>query len=368
MFSNTYRLRLMPPVVSTQPMLFARRKIRITSTGRDWTNKRDREPMALYQGKWIKLGQKGGGPGARSSHAVAVVGQKAYVFGGEFAPRVPVDNQLHVYDLKDHTWSIAEVSGDVPPPRVGVTMAALRGIIYVFGGRDADHKELNELYSFDTSTNQWALLSSGPDGPPNRSYHSTAADERRVYVFGGCGVSGRLNDLWAYDVDDQKWIRFPVPGESCLPRGGLGLNVSGGIIWVVYGFSGVELDDVHFFDPVKNEWALVETVGEKPTPRSVFSTVAIGKHIFLCGGEIDPSDLGHLGAGMFSREAFVLDTETRKWARCQDSADVGHHPGPRGWCAFSAAQIDGKEGLLVYGGNSPTNDRLEDIFFFAPDL
>jgi len=24
--------------------------------------------------------------------------------------------------------------------------------------------------------------------------------------------------------------------------------------------------------------------------------------------------------------------------------------------------------MLVYGGNSPTNDRLDDIYFFAPVL
>lgn len=315
-----------------------------------------------------QLGQKGTGPGARSSHAIAVVGNKAYVFGGEFTPRVPVDNKLYVFDLDDLTWSIADVTGEVPPPRVGVTMAAVGGIIYVFGGRDAEHKELNELYCFDTSTNKWALLSSGETGPAHRSYHSTAADDRRVYIFGGCGVAGRLNDLWAYDVKDGQWVGFPKPGETCLGRGGPGLVVSEGKIWVIYGFSGVELDDVHCFDPVSGEWALIETTGEKPTPRSVFSTVGIGKYAFLCGGEIDPSDLGHLGAGKFSSEVFAFDTETRIWKRWEDLADEGHHPGPRGWCAFSAAQREGKDGLLVYGGNSPTNDRLNDIFFFTPSL
>ncbi|KAK7837771.1 nitrile-specifier protein 5 [Quercus suber] len=38
--------------------------------------------MALAQGKWVKLDQNGTGPGARSSHAISIVGQKAYVFGG----------------------------------------------------------------------------------------------------------------------------------------------------------------------------------------------------------------------------------------------------------------------------------------------
>ncbi|KAH7533508.1 hypothetical protein FEM48_Zijuj04G0138400 [Ziziphus jujuba var. spinosa] len=322
--------------------------------------------MALVQSKWVKLDQKGTGPGARSSHAITLVGSKAYVFGGEFAPRVPVDNKLHVFNLEDLTWSVADATGDIPPPRVGVTISAIGSTIYVFGGRDSDHKELNELYSFDTSTNKWTLLSSGDIGPPHRSYHSTTADDRHVYIFGGCGVAGRLNDLWAYDVVDQKWNKYPTAGDKCKGRGGPGLVVAQEKIWVVYGFTGVEADDVHYFDPAQNEWTQVETHGEKPTARSVFSTVVIGKYIFVCGGEVDPSDLGHMGAGKFSGETYALDTETLVWKRWDDGPNSGHHPGPRGWCAYAGGKWNGKEGLLVYGGNSPSNDRLDDIFFFTP--
>lgn len=249
-------------------------------------------------------------------------------------------------------------------------MAAVDAIIYVFGGRDGTHKELNELYSFDTCSNNWTLLSSGYSGPPHRSYHSIAADHRRVYVFGGCGDAGRLNDLWAFDVDDQAWIKFPGPGEGCKGRGGPGLVVAQGKIWVVYGFAGEETDDVHCFDPENRKWTQVDTGGEKPSPRSVFSTVAIGKYIFIYGGEVDPSDQGHLGAGKFSGEVYALDTDDLVWKKLADHQDDGvdNHPGPRGWCAFSGGQLDGKEGLLIYGGNSPTNDRLDDIFFLSPCL
>ncbi|EOX93526.1 Galactose oxidase/kelch repeat superfamily protein [Theobroma cacao] len=324
--------------------------------------------MAEVQGKWVKLNQNGTGPGARSSHAIAIVAQKAYVFGGEFIPRVPVDNNLYVFDLNTLTWSIAEVTGDVPPPRVGVTMATVGETIYVFGGRDSTHKELNEFYSFDTSTNKWTLLSNDDSGPTHRSYHSMTANDRQVYIFGGCGVAGRLNDLWAYDVVDQKWIKYPTPGENCKGRGGPGLTVAQGKIWVVNGFSGVEMDDVHCFDPVQGQWSQVETCGEKPTARSVFSTVGIGKYIIIYGGEVDPSDLGHLGAGKFSGEVYGLDTETLAWNKWEDGSGLESHPGPRGWCAFASGLRDGQQGLVVYGGNSPSNDRLDDIFVFTPGV
>ncbi|KAJ7964689.1 Nitrile-specifier protein 5 [Quillaja saponaria] len=245
-------------------------------------------------------------------------------------------------------------------------MAAVGNIIYVFGGRDVEHNELNELYSFDTSTNKWTLISNEDAGPPHRSYHSTTADDRNVYIFGGCGVAGRLNDLWAFNGVDNKWVKFPLPGNNLKGRGGLGLVVAQEKVWVVYGFAGEEVDDVHYFDLAHKKWAQVETKGEKPTARSVFPIFGIGKYIFTYGGEVDPSDQGHLGAGKFSGEVYALDTETLVWKKLEDGADSSNHPGPRGWCAFAGGQCGGKEGLLVYGGNSPSNDRLGDIFFFTP--
>lgn len=318
-------------------------------------------------GKWIKLSQGESGPGARSSHAITVVNNKAYVFGGEFTPRVPVDNELHVFNLQTHTWSTPPTTGQIPSPRVGVTMTSIGTTIYIFGGRDASHKELDEFYSFDTLTDEWTLL---PSGPPHRSYHSMTSDEGRVYVFGGCGMDGRRNDLWAYDVARREWTDLPSPGKACLPRGGPGLVAAGGKVWVVYGFSGEELDDVHSFDLGSNTWAQVETTGDKPSPRSVFCTTRVGngKYVVVYGGEVDPSDQGHLGAGSFSREVFVFDSEGCEWRRLDEFVDGVDHPGPRGWCAFDGAMIGGEDGLLVYGGNSPTNDRLGDIYFFAPRL
>lgn len=113
--------------------------------------------------------QPSGAPVARSSHAVAIVGKKAYVFGGEFEPRVPLDNDIHVFDLDTHEWSVMEATGEKPSPRVGVAMVAVDTIVYVFAGRDKEHKELNEFYAFDTVTGVWKLLSSGSKSPPHRS-------------------------------------------------------------------------------------------------------------------------------------------------------------------------------------------------------
>ncbi|GAB4859326.1 hypothetical protein Ancab_010789 [Ancistrocladus abbreviatus] len=119
-----------------------------------------------------------------------------------------------------------------------------------------------------------------------RSCLSIFADHCHLYIFGGCGVEGRLNDLWAYDVEDQKWIQFPTAGEICKGRGRPGLAVA--------------------------------------------------------------------------------QEKTLVWKKLMDNLSSGDHLGPRGWCAFAGYVLDGQLGLLVYGGNSSSNDCLDDIFFFAP--
>ncbi|XP_010551962.1 PREDICTED: nitrile-specifier protein 5 [Tarenaya hassleriana] len=320
------------------------------------------------QNKWVKLDQKGDGPGARSSHAMAMVGNKIYSFGGEFKPTIPVDNHLFVYDLKTHTWSISSATGDIPIVSFGISMVAIRTTVYLFGGRDED-KNYNGLYAYDTLTNEWKLLSPADEGLPARSYHSMAADDENVYVFGGVTANGRVNTLHAYNIVNKKWIEFPSPGDSCEPRGAPGLAVVQGRVWVVHGFSGyTTFDDIHCFDLAERKWTtFVETTGDVPAGRSVFAIAATGKHIVIFGGELEASPLMHMGAGRFCGKVYALDTEKLSW-KMLDGASVGaevEHPRLRGWLGFTAGEKDGEEGMVIHGGNSPTNERLDDLFFFS---
>ncbi|XP_002963370.2 nitrile-specifier protein 5 isoform X2 [Selaginella moellendorffii] len=309
-----------------------------------------------------EITQQEGAPKARSSHAVAVVGSKAYVFGGEFEPRVPIDNKVHVFDLRQRSWAVAELRGEIPSARVGVAMAAAGNTIFVFGGRDEQHQELNEFFSFDTVTGEWRLLSAEETSPPHRSYHTLAADKqgKNIYTFGGCGKAGRLNDLWVFNIESSTWKKLPE-SSTLTPRGGPGLAVVNGAVWVIFGFCGDELTDVHRFDIASQTWEEVQVSCsslQKPIGRSVFGTSCVGNKIFLYGGEVDPSDLGHLGAGAFTDELLVLDTEKLAWEKPRLE---GKHPGARGW--YAAAGFENS--MLVYGGNSATNDRLDDMFLLS---
>ncbi|CAN6834277.1 unnamed protein product [Brassica oleracea var. botrytis] len=317
-----------------------------------------------FHGEWIKVEQKGKGPGPRSSHAIAVVGDKLYSFGGELTSNVPVDKDLYVFDLNTHTWSVAPATGDIPTLScLGVAMVAVGSTLYVFGGRDASRK-YNGFYSYDTVKNEWKLVTGVEEGPEARSFHSMASDAENVYLFGGVSKTVRLKTLNAFNVSDEKWVQLPTPGDSCKERGGAGLVVVQGKVWVFYGFYGDECDDIHCFDVDRNVWTKVETTGEKPSPRSVFAIAAVGKHVIVVGGEIEMDPQAHVGPGKLCGKGFVLDTETLEWKKLEDGG--GEAPTePRGWCASTAATINGKKGMLMFGGKAQTNNRFDDLYFYS---
>lgn len=127
--------------------------------------------------KWQQLSQKGDIPIPRSSHSITVVGDIAYVFGGEHVPRcticfasmlqpikfmlcwagirrrsrfcklllmtrtlcrTPIDSVVTAYDLKTYHWTKIEATGSTPTPRVGHTAARVGNAFYIFGGRSGE--------------------------------------------------------------------------------------------------------------------------------------------------------------------------------------------------------------------------------------
>lgn len=55
---------------------------------------------------------------------------------------------------------------------------------------------MNDLHAYDTRSRTWSEVAAGAGtAPPARSYHASATIGSKIYVFGGCGQEGRLNDL-----------------------------------------------------------------------------------------------------------------------------------------------------------------------------
>jgi hypothetical protein len=368
-----------------------------------------------HQASWQKLAASSqsddeqSSPGPRSSHALVYASPYVYLLAGERAPRVPVDDQGAVWRIKisdnDAKWERVVTNGDDAPPPCVAPAAAAAAVgegIYLFGGRTAIAMEqgvLGDLYRLDTSTLTWTKAWTRPtdsaddDAPAPRSYHAAASLAGKFYVFGGCGPSGRLNDLWSFDpAAGGKWERLPDPpqgGKTLPPRGGASLAADerNGRLVVVGGFDGnKELADAHAFDVRARAWCsgpggCASCEGAEPTlpARSVLGVAAhtgcgggggggegedddskcshVG-HLVAFGGECDPSvTRSHDAAGKFLGDAWCGDGASGAWHPLKTAAGSAA-PCPRGW--FASCAVPG--GLVLHGGLDASNERLSDCW------
>ena len=313
----------------------------------------------------------------RSSHSIACLDNSntLVVFGGEHRPREPVKNDTLLFDRNRGVWNtVVSSSVDCPTERLGHVAVGLgSSTMLLHGGRSQvdESSTLGDLYSFDLGTGSWSVVrpkGSSSAVPAARNFHAACGvGDSIMYIFGGCAADGRQADLWRFDVRTGAWEEL-ARHPTMRGRGGAGLAATrdGKQLFVIGGFTGQENGEVYRFDVAQNTWedlhvAQPDDASVKFTPRSVFGVgCSRENHILVFGGEVDPSDLGHAGAGMFDNTLFSLDTRSgcRSWNVV--SQDTKNTPCPRGWAASCASE----DGMVLHGGIDVDNNRLGDLYAF----
>lgn len=91
----------------------------------------------------------------------------------------------------------------------------------IFGGWDKDQKELlGDTWAFyfpmsPRGVGDWKQIKTRKSHPPKRRHATGAYDSARnwLIIFGGFGEEGYLNDVWAFDLNDDVWINI-TPGPQ----------------------------------------------------------------------------------------------------------------------------------------------------------
>jgi len=121
-------------------------------------------------------------------------------------------------------------SSAVPSPRFGHSMAVLNGAMLLFGGETGSVSNVAldpTLWQLNLTTNGWSKRAiTTVNRPGGRSGHTAVTYQNSMYVFGGRGNSsvlldnnrlGRdLNDLWSFDTLTNAWTLLSpyCPGSS----------------------------------------------------------------------------------------------------------------------------------------------------------
>jgi hypothetical protein len=329
---------------------------------------------------------KHGVPCARSSHGVSLVhnGSRLIVYGGEHVARTPIGKESACWVVDDlqakPSWRWLDCSKG-PPERIAHTQAVYDDkFVYVFGGRAGvtmNEQAMDDLWVLDCSgppgTESWSeVVPEKGDAPPEaRSFHRMICIGCSLYVFGGCGVSsGRLADLHRFDIKTRTW--HTLEKSALRGRGGPNLVAlsSGAQLGVVAGFCGEETSDGQIFDIASGKWnaSLLTTELQDLRPRSVcvsgsFPSLGI---VVIFGGEVDPSDRGHEGAGGFENDIVVLDEGTGSFKEnIKASKDSATWPEQRGWSDAAVFACNESGQFFIFGGLSGDDTsprRLDDLW------
>lgn len=218
----------------------------------------------------------------------------------------------HLYQLGVYGTKGVAAPDNVPGARSGaVAWADTQGGLWLFGGAgfnaaEPTNIELNDLWRFDTATNQWTWISGSEEGDALGVYgtkglsdpvnvpggrHASVSwidSQGRLWLFGGNGWGPsfednivRLNDLWRFDPATSQWAWLHgadageqagdygtrgVPSPSNTPGARLGAVAwrdSQGLFWL-FGGGGInaagyesDLNDLWRLDPGTLEWAWI---------------------------------------------------------------------------------------------------------------
>ena len=252
-------------------------------------------------------------------------------------------------------------------------MVTLQNELYLFSGRGGlamkPIEEEGALWRYSPAQGQWDLITpADPNStyPAGRSYHASTTDgAENIYISAGCPESGRLCDLWSFNVAQRAWTQLPnspAPG-----RGGSSLAYVAGKIYRMNGFDGTKEigGAIDVFDIASSAWSSISFASDGPEARSVSALLPVqvgGKvHLATLFGERDPSSLGHAGAGKMLSDAWLFDLESQKWSKVEGKGDGT--PAPRGWFDAAVAQdAGGKQAIVVHGGLAEDNSRLGDVW------
>jgi N-acetylneuraminic acid mutarotase len=329
----------------------------------------DTGPEASVEVSWKKI-EAANPPSSRSSHCISTVGSTVYLFGGEHVARTPIDSSLFKVDVSSASpsWEPVEASGAAPSPRIAHAQAVMGDAIWVFGGRQSvtmEEAPMNDLFRFDIATNTWTeITATGPVLPPARSFHRMVAVGSYLYVFGGCAAVGRLADLYRFDSNTSVWEEMAAAdmkgrGGPCFAAG------ADGNLYVIAGFAGEEMNDLHKYTTATNTWSLMPSSHLRP--RSVCACATVGDAVCIFGGEVGESTRGHEGAGAFANDVVVFDTSDGGKLTNSLALSAGSDAPPvqRGW---SYADTLGDSSMVVFGGltgDDAAPKRLDDLYVMS---
>ena len=177
-------------------------------------------------------------------------------------------------------------------------MAIFKDIkVYVFGGSYFAVKDLkkqaametftNQLSCYDINKNSWSVLFKDSNQKPNaRSHASMHTYEKKdvLIVMGGIGQhSGKLGDLWLFDIKTNKFIEQKVKGENPFKKDESSDTAIIGDQLYLYGGFYKANNKFHKLDLNTWTWSKLND-NNTPDPRYGATLIGMNEKLLIVGG------------------------------------------------------------------------------------
>ncbi len=233
----------------------------------------------------------------------------------------------------------------MPTARTNTGVAAINGIVYVFGGVRDENDQLVFLdtnEAFEPETGKWRRRAPMLTARALRGTNNAVAGGR-IHVVGGNprGICSDAHEV--YDPIRDKWsAKAPLPVAKCH----VAVIAAGGLIYAIGGnLNGPHSASVEIYDPKSDSWSSGPPM---PTARMEVQAGVVGGKIYVLGG-------ANLSGVLDVFEVF--DTASGIWSTLP--------PMPTSRAGAAIAVIDRK--LVVSGGYQDTETMLASVAVYDPE-
>ncbi|CAE6356480.1 unnamed protein product [Rhizoctonia solani] len=363
---------------------------------------------ALERGspKWEQIQIVPGSPSptGRRGHMIFAYGSQLFLFGGRAGESIC--NDMWCFDMATRIWAEIACSGDVPTSRGNFAGGLVGDMIYISGGWDANKKALDGTWVFRIhelgAEHKWYRIPDLDLQPSARGSYSAATIGGRVFLIGGRTENNKPPNITTIHCLDIKSISSFLPPANSKPWSSHTLNIKTpehkyldnqaksrknrvkglGPPVPRFGHSSSTVssswDKVFIFggvvdgQPTNSTWmigisgasnpaeggkltsmeiiaSLMETTGDRPSPRGLHQAVLYGSQLVVWGGLLSYDQPNKVAR---DNSVYILNTRSARWSKL----DIQPAPSARFWHAVCLHESK----LVVFGGAESEQQVLGD--------
>jgi N-acetylneuraminic acid mutarotase len=277
---------------------------------------------------------------ARGGIASAVLNGKLYVIGGQGL------SSVEVFDQNTGYWSAGVA---LPSVLYNGTAITANGKIYIAGGTNASGQNINQVLSFDPSTNQWtaqANMSTAKDGLKLVWFKD------RIWAVGGKTNGSITNIVESYDPNTDTW---QTEVSTTTNRHWHVAWVANGRIYIGGGWEYI--NSTESYDPATKQWS---SAGNIPENRYAADAVVLNDKAYVIAGK--------RAADVFSNKVYAADLN----ASVDGVYDLYRKDGnaSAGTPLVQAEVVDGSVTASKMANNTITTSQLNEqiLKYLKPEI